>query len=288
MAASLKEHPAPVAYLVHELMPANWEPFAVTDVRAAMRSIGLMPVGSATLIQNYDSFVLGQASRSTLAAIADADVRELARDILIDQAFRRDVYVRAGQPLNEDERRSQLIATAFALTRPAEMIEYAVQSPAGKLRYDSPTSRAIVAALAAGPRSLADIIKELGLAAQDVVANALVLCGALALRPVEGTSTTVANLNQTICRRLGTPDEIRFLALPCGTALRADDVLLLLTKSSDTTKQDERLKWREFLKAYGASVVLRAGFEASASASFDALHETRAAPPDTTSGQPRS
>ena len=251
MAARLKEHPASVAYLVHELMPANWEPFCVTDVRVAMRSIGLMPVGSATLIHNYDSFVLGQAARTALAAISDPDARELARDFLIDQAFRRDVYVRAGRTLDEDERRSNLLASSFALTGPAHTIEYATQSPAGRLRYDNAVSRAVVAMLARGPRPLAQICTEVNVPAKNVLANTLVLSTAIALRPVERNSSPVANLNQAIYRRLGAPDEIRFLALPCGTALPMQDVLLSLIKGSETVKQDERVRWEGFLAAYG-------------------------------------
>jgi SAM-dependent methyltransferase len=251
MAARLKEHPVSVAYLAHELMPANWEPFCVTDVRAAMRRIGLMPVGSATLIHNYDSFVLGQAARTTLAAISDPDARELARDFLIDQAFRRDVYVRAGRALDEDERRSHLLASCFALTGPADTIEYATRSPAGRLRYDNPVSRAVVAVLAGGPRPLAEISTEVKVPAQNVLANALVLAAAVALRPVERNNSPVANLNKAIYRRLGALDEIRFLALPCGTALRMQDVLLSLIKGGEAVKQEERVRWESFLAAYG-------------------------------------
>jgi len=90
---------ANLAYLSHELMSEHWQPLCVTDVRAAMRSIGLSPAGSTKLIENYDSFVLGEAAREILATIADPDVRELARDFLVDQSFRHDVYIRRGRPL---------------------------------------------------------------------------------------------------------------------------------------------------------------------------------------------
>jgi SAM-dependent methyltransferase len=253
MAMRLKEHRAEfeLAYLSHELMSANWEPLCVTDLRAAMRSIGLMPVGSATLIENYDSFVLGQAARRALAAIGDLDARELARDFLIDQFFRRDVFVRGSRALDENERRSQLLAASFALTRPANAIEYTTETPAGHLRYGNAVARDIVAALAGGPRPLADIRTQLALAPQDALANALVLSAAGALRPVERSHTPVANLNEAIYRRLGGPEEIRFLALPCGTALPIDDVLLTLIKGSETVKKDECGEWRDFLAAYG-------------------------------------
>jgi hypothetical protein len=216
-----------------------------------MRSIGLVPVGSATLIDNYDSFVLGHAARSTLAAIADLDARELARDFFIDQFFRRDVFIREPRALEEHERRSQLLATSFALTRPANAVRYMMETPAGHLRYDNSIARKVVAALAGGPRPLADISTEFSLPPRDVLANALVLSADGALRPVAQSRTPVSKLNEAIYRRLTGPEEIRFLALPCGTALPIDDVLLSLIKGSETMKKEERNEWQEFLATHG-------------------------------------
>src|SRR5262249_12349059 len=112
------------AYFSHEFMGKHWDPLFVTDVRSDMASIGLRPVGSATLIENHDSFVLGHASRTALAAIADDDARELARDFLIDQFFRRDVFVRAGASLDEQAQRQRLLEGTFLLALPTTQIEY--------------------------------------------------------------------------------------------------------------------------------------------------------------------
>jgi SAM-dependent methyltransferase len=253
MALAVMERPADfqLAYLSHELMPANWEPLCVTDFRAAMRSVGLVPVGSATLIENYDSFVLGHAARRTLAAIADPDARELARDFLIDQFFRRDVFIRRGRILNETERRAKLLASFFGLVLPADAIEYTVKTPAGRVRYDNAIARYIVAALAAGPRPLADISGEFAGASEDLLANALVLSAAGALRPVEGRRIPTRNLNEAIYRRLGGLEEIRFLALPCGTALPINDVLLHLIERRETINKDDYRGWRDMLAAHG-------------------------------------
>jgi SAM-dependent methyltransferase len=213
-------------YLAHELMSGNWDPLCVTDVRATMRGIGLDPVGSATLMENFDSFILGNAARKSLLAISDPDARELARDFLINQLFRRDVYVRNGRILDENSRRSGLLRFAFALTLPTNMVEYATKTPAGHLRYDNPTARTIVAALANGTRSLANVCEEFALDSQDALANALVLSAAGTVRPVERDDMPVDKLNQAIGRRFGSPEEIPFVALPCGTALPVNDEML--------------------------------------------------------------
>src|SRR5262249_41620823 len=103
------------SYLAHEFMAQHWDALFVTDVRSDLATIGLEPVGSATLVENHDAFVLGKAAREALAAIGDKDVRELARDFLVDQFFRCDVFVRDGKRLDEDEQRRRLLANVFAL-----------------------------------------------------------------------------------------------------------------------------------------------------------------------------
>jgi hypothetical protein len=254
MAMRLKRHPETfdLAYLPHEFMSNNWDPLCVTDVRAAMRNIGLDPVGSAKLMENFDSFVLGEAARKTLAAIADPDARELARDFLINQSFRRDVFARHGSTLDENGRRSRLLATAFALTRPANMVKYERKTPAGHLRYDNPIASEIVGALARGPRPLTDICADFALASADALASALVLAAAGAICPVERQHLPVGKLNEAIVRRFGGPEEIRFLALPCGTALPINDDLLPLVNGRETRGAGDSGEWSDFLSAYGA------------------------------------
>ena len=257
MAVHLNEHfwradrarntDADLAYLSHELMSEHWQPLCVTDVRAAMRTIGLSPAGSTKLVENYDSFVLGEAARKVLATIADVDARELARDFLIDQFFRHDVFIRRGRALDESERRAQLLTGCFALTRPVSEIAYQMQTPAGQLRYDNGIARNIVAAVAGGPRVLADICTECELPPQDAVANALVLSAAGVLRPVERNWSAVGDLNGAIGRR-----NLRYRALPCGTALLIDDdALLAATRGGHVAKNEGERKWRDFLAQYG-------------------------------------
>jgi hypothetical protein len=249
MATGLRNNPDVYnrRYLPHELMSENWDPLCVTDVRARMRGVRLEPVGSATLMENFDSFVLGQAARKSLMAISDPDARELARDFLINQSFRRDVFVRGGRVLDDRNRRSGLLAVVFALTRPANMVEYACKTPAGDLRYDNATARTIIAALAQGTRSLTDICAESTLGPEDIIANALVLAAAGAIRAVERHHLPVKKLNEAIGRRFGGPEEIPFLVLPCGTALPITDEMLPLVNGSETRKARDRGGWPDFL-----------------------------------------
>jgi SAM-dependent methyltransferase len=237
-------------YLVHELMTEHWEPLCVTDVRAAMAAIGLSPVGSATLIENFDSFVLGSAAREALSAISDADVREFARDFLINQFFRRDVFVRGIRRLDGEAQRQRLLAATYALLRPAGMIEYAAATPAGRLTFDSEVARRIVAVLAAGPSPLTPIAADAAME-QDVLASALALAAAGMIAPVEVGRVEVSDFNQAV-RRLAGSEKARQIALPCGTAISLAPELERSIREGDPTSSDGELTaWRDFFASHG-------------------------------------
>jgi SAM-dependent methyltransferase len=250
-----KQQQQPKAYLAHEYMTANWNPLCVTDVRAAMREIGLVPVGSATLIENHDVLTLKDTALVALQKIVDPDVREFARDFFINQSFRRDVFVRAGGRLDDATRRRRLMASTFALLRPAGGIEYALESTAGRVTFDGPVTRRIVDRLVAGPSSLAAIAAEAALAEPDVLTAALVLAAADVAVPVEPGGADVEGINRAIRRRLGGPEEILRLALPCGTALPLGGALLRLIGDNDLVRKGELAEWADFLRsAHGLQV----------------------------------
>jgi SAM-dependent methyltransferase len=244
MAALFDERQGRVSplYLAHELMNACWDVLCVTEVRAEMAELGLKPIGSATLLDNHDSFVLGRAAREALANIADDDVRELARDYLIDQFFRRDVFIRGGLRLSPESRRSRLMDSAFFLAKPSEPVELAMKTPAGKLTFDNQTSRHIVRALAGGPRRLSEIADP-SMSERDLIANTLALSAADMVLPVNAGSASTAALNAVILGRQGGEQEICCLGLPCGTSLPVESELLGRIKNGESLADDAQGAW---------------------------------------------
>jgi SAM-dependent methyltransferase len=184
----------PEAYFAHEYLAPAWRPRYVDEVRREMAEIGLAPVGSATLRDNFDNFVLRAKAREALAAIADPDQRELARDYFMYQRFRRDVYGRETQLIDDDARRERLFDFTFALMRPASLFEYKMTTEAGDLAFDNPVARGLVARLAEGPRRLSACL-EPGADAQDLLANALTLCCANFVKPVASQPVAVDRVN---------------------------------------------------------------------------------------------
>jgi len=216
------------AYIVHAFLTDSWTPFFVTEIRSLFAEAGLVPAGTATLIENHDDYVLGRRAREILAGIAEPNLRELARDFFIDQSFRRDVFAWPWERLSEEETQERLLSGTFMLRRPVEGAAYSMRTPAGTLRFDNDTSRGIVQMLGAGPTRLSDVAARLRHDPEIVIANAVVLSAANLLRPVEPSNVEVETVNSVILRRFGGPDEIAALALPCGTALPIDSDLLHL------------------------------------------------------------
>src|SRR5215469_6103042 len=230
----------PAAYLVHEFMPAAWQPLYVTEVRRDLRTIGLDPAGSATLSENLDWMVLDDGACLRLAAITEPDARELVRDYYLDQRFRRDVFTRGSRRLDRGEQTLRLAASTFALARPLPAISYKTMTPAGSFDYGGPEARAIIAALAAGQRP----------AISDDLRAILVLCAAGDIMPAERRRVCVRDLNRALCERVGGPEEIGWLALPCGTAVEVDAGLLRALRDGQAIDNKRFPGWRDFLSCH--------------------------------------
>ncbi len=214
------------AYLPHEYLTPGWRASYVDDVRRAMASIGLAPVGTATIEENFDALVLTETQRHALASIDDPNTRELARDYLLDQRFRRDVYARAPRRLNRDEQRRALLERPFALLRPTRLVDLTVPTPRGQVSCDTSATRHLVNALASGPKRLVDCAGS-GIDIDALVSGMLMLCCAHMAWPASAAAPDVTRLNDALEREAGTADAVyrvvpRATALPLRPSLLAD------------------------------------------------------------------
>jgi SAM-dependent methyltransferase len=250
IASSLEEQKEkrPQSYFAHEYLAPAWRPRYVTDVRREMAEAGLSAVGSATLRDNFDNFVLRQAARDALAEIEDPDQRELIRDYFMFQRFRRDVYGRNVPRLDDDERREHLLALSFALMRPASLIAFKMTTEAGELAFDNPVAHHVVTRLAEGPQRLRDCLTA-DISEQDLLANALSLCCAGAISPAD-RPVSVARVNTALLQQLDAQTETTLRVMPWGTALRFDGPILVALRDGQATPDGVR-PWVEFLQKIG-------------------------------------
>ncbi len=232
-------------YLVHEFLHAGWRPLYVTETaprhgpdRARAGRLGDPPRKFRSLDPRPARPRARRRDRRPRSAASWCAIS------VIDQRFRCDVFARDAAGLDEGEQRRRLFVAGLALVRPPAAITYRAPTPAGQLDYANPAARAVVGALAAGARSLGEIPPGAA-APQDLLANALALCAAGDVRPVETGRVPVEALNRALRRRFGGAQETPLIALPCGTALELDHQLLGLLGS------DMGPAWRDFLALHG-------------------------------------
>ena len=236
------------AYFAHEYLAPAWQPLYVTEIRAELKRIGLFPAGSATLEDNFDTFMLRAAERRAIDGIADPDLRELARDYVVLKRFRRDVFSREGAQIGEAEQRRRILDQSFMLTCPAASVGYTMATPAGTVRFDNEMSRGIVSALAHTPRTLRSIAGG----KRDLVANALTLAASGTIRPVGPGAGAVDTLNAALGELDTEATPFAFRALPWGTALALDRALRRHLK--DGRGLPRRLApWADFISRFIAT-----------------------------------
>lgn len=108
-----------LTYLAHEYLNAYWQPLYHTDVVRALAAAKLDYVGSASLMRNFENFLLTEPQISLLNEIATAEIRNLLIDFSVGISLREDVFVRGARAMHDKRRDKLLSDETICLIRPA-------------------------------------------------------------------------------------------------------------------------------------------------------------------------
>lgn len=215
----------PVAYLAHEYLNQDWAPLYVSEAMRDFAGVKCSYVGSATLVENHLSYVLNEVQRTLVAKQPNRELRELVKDYLLNQRFRRDVYARGALKLGASGRDEALQRMHFALDVPPEQVRYQARVPVGQIAFDTPVARQIALALADGPKTLGAIAARPefeGRDVQDLIRNLQALIVTGQARPVaamtDASARGAAAMREAVLQRLFTEEQITSLPSACGTA----------------------------------------------------------------------
>lgn len=100
------------AYLVQEYNNHSWQPLFVSQMIDDMATVKLDYLGTATLTEVFDG-ALPAATRDWLAQQPSTVMKEQLRDYLLNQSFRRDVYVKGKSKPWPKAHEQQLRAVRF-------------------------------------------------------------------------------------------------------------------------------------------------------------------------------
>ena len=228
------------AYIAHEYCNRDWTPFFHADVARAFESAGLHFAASADLRDALSELDLTPEQAELMRTMPGVTQREMLRDYLVQRRLRRDIYVREGPaagaalPSWDDVRLATVV--------PRTDVPRAIAGAASTVALDDADSTAALDALAAGPRSVAQLREGALLAALDAAAVRALVLRLLAAGLVEpcldGEGETVSidavhRLNRAILARAHVSGETGFLASPVtgnGIAVSRHDQLFLLAQ----------------------------------------------------------
>jgi SAM-dependent methyltransferase len=144
-------------YVAHEYYNANWMPFFHADVARTLAGAKLAYAASATLIDNFDQFVLNPEVAKLAAELGERSLAETVKDFGRNQLFRRDVYTRGAPKAAPPQLDAMLARTRFALVRPRSVCRLQRTTSAGEITLQPEAYAPVLDALARAPMTFEEL-----------------------------------------------------------------------------------------------------------------------------------
>lgn len=238
-------------YLAHEYFNDAWDLFYHSDVVRDLDAAKLTFLGSAALLEQVDAVNLTADQQQIMAGIADPVLRETVRDYMMNQQFRRDVFVKGPVPLTPRLAQDAWLNQRFALSTRRDDIELKVKGTLGEATLQEDVYGPLLDKLADGPKTVKEMVADpaiAGLGWARLQQAFVVLAGAGHLQPclpakddAKRARSTKA-FNQAVMQRARDSADLQFLASPVtggGLTVARFQQLFLLALSEGKKQPDE-------------------------------------------------
>lgn len=222
------------SYLVQEYNNTYWQPVFVSQMMEALASVKLQYLGTATLPDAIDA-TLPPAVQNLLREQPTVALREQLRDYALNQAFRRDLYVKGTlkpwpQELLREVRQTRLVLNTSA-QRPAAGQPFPIKGGTVEFSGDATFYGGILDRLAANAEtglSVGELIDSEAESQRGAVVQALSLmlhANWVYLDQGDGAVGNAGALNRALAAAAVDGAPYRFVGLPrCGGATVLNDV----------------------------------------------------------------
>lgn len=251
------------AYLCGEYGVSAWRPLAVAEIHPRCRARQLTFLGSATLPELFDQFLLEQV-RPLVTAERDPLIRETLFDLAINQSFRRDLYVKGALTLPEPLRRESLAAVRVQplLAAQGPHPDYVFVNSFGEFHADPALCRALEERLLPGACSVAELSLDLALEPETLLPGLALLLDASRITLARGGAAAAAlgpaqAVNQRLLRLIQARGSTPYLVAPTsGGSIGFSflDALFLETIEQGVPEEDWSVCLMLGLQACGAEL----------------------------------
>lgn len=150
----------PRNYLAHEYLNDAWSLLYHSDVVQEFSEAKLSYFGPANLLDHIDAINLSADQQELLKGLADPTLRETVRDFLVNQQFRRDLFLRGAVPMSLEVAATAWRGLPLALTVVREDIKDKVTGARGDASLQPEVYGPILDVLSKGPTTFADLVAE--------------------------------------------------------------------------------------------------------------------------------
>ncbi|MGH7993238.1 MAG: class I SAM-dependent methyltransferase, partial [Limisphaerales bacterium] len=135
-------------YLSHEYFTKAWYLMTFSDMARTLGNAKLTFATSATIFEHVDSINFSSQGQGLLAKIGNPILRQSVRDYLVNQQFRRDIFINGPRQLAPSERWEMLRAELFVLASNPDDIPMRIISPTGEIKLKEQIYRPLIEVLA--------------------------------------------------------------------------------------------------------------------------------------------
>jgi SAM-dependent methyltransferase len=252
-------------YAAHEYLNGEWTIFHSPEVAADMARAKLSFAGSAHLLDHVDAINVTAEQTQFLGEIKDSTRREHLRDLIVNQQFRRDIFIKGARRLGFLTARDKLLDLRLVLSAPAADVPMKVTGSLGEANLQAEVYEPLVAMLDGRAKTVRELMANPSIAnlgGPQLHQALVVLLGQgkchIAL-PSSGESERAkrANaLNLAIMRRARESTDIAYLASPViGGAIDMDRFgQLFLLAAREKAPDHARFVW-DLLKIQGQKLL---------------------------------
>ena len=211
-------------YLAHEYFNENWSPMDFKDIADWLEPAKLEFACSATFFEHINTLILNPQQRAIVNDIKDPVFRESTWDMLTNQQFRRDYWVKGPRRLSTIEQAETFRDMKVVLVRPFKQIKYKVKTSIGEADLNEPIYKPITEAMKHNEvievSALEEMAKTKDISLPQLLEALMVMVGAgyvqLAADEESQASVadSVANINHYINGHARGSNDIKHMASP--------------------------------------------------------------------------
>lgn len=256
-------------YLAHEYFNKDWDPMHFATMAQWLEPSKVDFACSAHVLDHFDAVNMSDEQTNFLNEIPDLMLRQSTRDFIINQQFRRDIWVKGLRRMSSLEKQEKFLTKKFLLVVPRDSITLKVTGSQGEASMNESIYNPVLDALADHQAiTVGDLLKKVSskeINLPKLVESLMILTSTGQVLPVQNPQLAAKlkprtdRLNDYLINKARSGGDISYLASPVtgsGTSLTRFDQLFVGSVKAGKSNPEEMAKivWN-VLNAQGQKIV---------------------------------